>query len=136
MIEIDDTKNIGDIISLFSERYPFLKVEFYNQVHGWQQESSGKKILAHDKTIGEVRTKHNPGVVEIYSWHKTGAVEQEFRNRFGLNVQIFRHQGDTWIQTVGTDELTLDEQNEIGRKATIDYLHIAGHSKTERNNIR
>ena len=53
-------------------------------------------------------------------------MEQDFRNSYGLNVQIFRHHGDKWIQTMGKDELTLEEQNEIGRNATEGHLDIAG----------
>ena len=73
--------------------------------------------------IGEIRKQHNPGMIEIHSWRKTGMVEQELRKRFGLHVQIMRKHGDSWIQTAGTDELTLEEQNEIGQNATQDILH-------------
>lgn len=88
---------------------------FYDESHGWQQASSNKHQLPINKTIGEVRKHHYPGSIEIHSWYKTGHIEQEFRNLFGLHIQILWSQGDTWIQTAGTDELTLEEQNEIGR---------------------
>jgi hypothetical protein len=131
IIEIDDTKTIEAVMGEFSTRYPFLKIEFYDEAHHWQEESSRKHLLPHTKTIGEVRKKHNPGGLEIHSSQKAGTVEQKFSKRFGLNVQIFRHQGDEWIQTVGTDELTLDEQNEIGRNASLDLLE-GNNGKFER----
>jgi len=42
---------------------------------------------------------------------------------YDLNVQIFRRQDDRWIQTAGSDGLTLGEQNEIGYKETEKVLH-------------
>jgi hypothetical protein len=116
IIEINDNKTLGQISNYFSAYYPFLKIEFYNEPHGWQEASSYKHQIPSDKTIGEVRKRHHSGATEIHSWHKTGHVEQEFRNLFGLHIQILRRQGHAWIQTAGTDELTLEEQNEIGRK--------------------
>jgi hypothetical protein len=134
IVEINDTKTLSAIATEFSAYYPFLKIEFYDEPHRWQQESARKHLLPYDKTIGEIRKKHNPGAMEIHSWNKTGVVEQKFAKGFGLNVQIFRLQGDVWVQTVGTDEITLEEQNEIGRKTTVDLLHVAD-SKTEKDNL-
>ena len=59
----------------------------------------------------------------IHSWHKVGDIEQKLRKLYSLNIQIFYHQGDRWIQTAGTDDITLSEQNEVGRKVTENMLH-------------
>ncbi|HWC53906.1 MAG TPA: hypothetical protein VG676_10010 [Chitinophagaceae bacterium] len=123
ILEVNDTKTIEDIRKEFSEYYPFLSIEFYDEPHKSGETSSYKHLLPHNKTIRDIRRKHNPGMLEIHSWHKTGIVEQEFKRLYGLNVQILRRQGDAWIQTAGTDELSLEEQNEIGRNATQDVLH-------------
>lgn len=123
IIEINDTKTIAEIRNEFSEYYPYLCIEFYDIPHGVQEITSYKHQYPHDKTIGQIRKKHNPGMLEIYSRHKTGMIEQEFQKLYGLNVQILRRQGNAWIQTAGTDELTLEEQNEIGRHATQETLH-------------
>lgn len=123
IIEIDDTKTIETICKAFSARYPFLKIEFFDKPHHWQEASSANHQLAQNKTIAEIRRRHNPGGLDINPWQKTGIVEQEFHKRFGLNIQIFRHHGNSWIQTVGTDEFTLDEQNEIGKNASQDMMH-------------
>ena len=123
ILEVNDTKTIEDIRKEFSEYYPFLSIEFYDEPHKSGEISSYKHLLPHNKTIRDIRRKHNPGMLEIHSWHKTGIVEQEFKRLYGLNVQILRRQGDAWIQTAGTDELSLEEQNEIGRNATQDVLH-------------
>lgn len=123
IIEIDDTKTIEAISKAFSARYPFLKIEFYDKPHHWQEGSPANHQFPHNKTIAEIRRQHNPGGLDINPWQKTGRIEQEFHKRFGLNIQIFRHHGNSWIQTVGTDEFTLDEQNEIGKNASKDVMH-------------
>jgi len=63
------------------------------------------------------------GMLIIHSWHKVGDIEQKLRKLYSLNIQIFYHQGDRWIQTAGTDDITLSEQNEVGRKVTENMLH-------------
>ncbi|SRR5579871_92257 len=123
IIEINDINTIGEVCRIFSEQYPFLKIEFFDEAHHWQEASSLKHLLPHNRTIAEVRKRHNSGAIEIHSWEKTGRVEQQFRELFGLNVQIFRRQIDGWVQTVGTDELVLEEQNKIGENATLDIFH-------------
>ncbi|TAN21092.1 MAG: hypothetical protein EPN37_00735 [Chitinophagaceae bacterium] len=123
ILEVNDTKTIEDIRKEFSDYYPFLRIEFYDEPHKYGEASSDKHLLPHNKAINEIRKRHECGMLEIYSWHKTGTVEQEFKRLYGLNVQIFRRQGDRWIQTAGTDELSLEEQNEIAYNATQEILH-------------
>lgn len=122
-LEVTDKKNIEDIRRLFSDYYPFLKIEFYDEQHKYEEASNSKHLLPHDKIIGDIRKKHKDGIIRIYSWQKTGDIEQKFRRLYDLNVQIFRRQDDRWIQTAGSDGLTLGEQNEIGYKETEKVLH-------------
>ncbi len=123
MIEINDSKTIELISNEFSARYPFLKIEFFDKPHHWQEGSPVNHKIPHNKTIGEIRKRHNPGGLDIEPWQKAGTVEQQFHKRFGLNIQIYRHHGSTWIQTAGTDEFTLEEQNEIGMNASHDRVN-------------
>lgn len=115
IIEIHDNRTLDEITKQFSEYYPFLKIVFYDEPHYWQEASTFKHQLAPDKSIGEVRKKTASTLMELHPWNKTGSIEQEFRKQFGLYAQIFRKEGNIWLQTIGTDELTLEEQNEKGR---------------------
>ncbi|UEG48866.1 hypothetical protein LK994_09475 [Ferruginibacter lapsinanis] len=133
IIEIDDTKTIELIQDKFSEFFPFLKIEFYEHPHHWYKESSKTTILPGNKTIGEIRKHHHQGDMEIHSWYRTGDLEQSFRKKFNLNVQVFRLHGTEWVQTVGTDKLTLEEQNDIGRKATLEVQKVADSPTANRN---
>ncbi len=122
IIEIDPTKTIDSLRIEFAKYYPFLKLELFDKAHSWQEASPLDHILNPGLLLGEIRKIH-PGAIEIQGWQKTGSVEQAFKKQFGLNVQIFRRHGENWVQTVGTDELSLSAQNEIGQHATEDQLH-------------
>lgn len=123
ILEIHNNKTIENIRNEFSEIFPCLGLEFYDEPHKIQEASSNKDQYPHHLKLGEIRKKDNPGMLEIHPWSKTSVIEKEFKSRFGLNVQIFRQHKDKWIQTVGTDELTLKEQNEIGINTKKDSLH-------------
>jgi hypothetical protein len=123
IIEITGEKTIEEIRKEFSGYYPFLAIEFFDTAHRMEETSSYLHQYPHTKTIAEIRKNHNPGMLEIQPWHKTGFVEQEFRQHLGLYVQIMRHHGNTWIQTAGTDELTLEEQNALGASTMQDFTN-------------
>lgn len=122
-IKIHDNITLAEINDHFTRYYPFLKLEFYHHTHTIQEQSSGPDICSKHLKAREVSKIHFNGLLKFHYWQKTGVVEQEFRKKAGLHVQIFRKNGDDWVQTVGTDELTLEEQNEAGMKATEDLLH-------------
>lgn len=126
-LEINDTKTIENICNQFSDYYPFLRIEFYNKPHKYGEASFDQHLLPHNKVINEIRKQHKNGVLKIHPWHKTGAVEQKFKKLYDLHVQIFRRQGDRWIQTAGTDELSLKEQNKIAFNAAQEILHGRDH---------
>jgi hypothetical protein len=113
LIEIDDSKTIADIQDRFSLCFPYLKIEFYNKPHHWEESTAAKYLIDPATFIRDIRKKHAPGIVEIKSWHKTGDVEQLFKKLFGLNAQIFRLEDNRWKQSAESDNLTLAMQTEI-----------------------
>ncbi len=134
IIQIHDTKTIADLQEKFSQFFPFLKIEFYDQPHHWYEESPEKTAYGASYKIGDIRKQHDHGDLEIHSWYRTGDLEQSFSKKFDLNVQVFRLHGENWVQTAGTDKFTLKEQNEIARQATIDSRPVSD-SRTEKNNL-
>jgi len=116
LLKIDDHKTIGELQDKFNECFPNLKLEFYAEAHKWKNATrSAHPIDAHTR-IGDVRKKHDIGMLEIKSWYKTGKVEQDLHNLFGLNAQVFRWFYDSWIETSYSDVLTLQQQSELSRK--------------------
>jgi hypothetical protein len=134
IIEINPNKKLKDINSAFSNAYPFLKIEFFSKSHKWQEPSSVLQLLQQDQTVSEVT--HSllcSGFIEIHYWQKTGVIEMMFLQQFNLSVQVYRKNGDNWIQTSGTDELTLEEQNEEGMKNSQLHGGFARTADMEKN---
>ena len=124
IIELNDKMKIADLNHLFIQQFPFLKLSFYNQPKNLQGESFSYHLL--DSNLNLIKcteSKSLPGEIEIHFWHKTNDVENQFKKKFGLNVQIHRRNGDEWVQTVGTDGLMLEEQNKIGKQSVEKEMH-------------
>lgn len=107
ILEIDDTKTIGDLQDRFSLCYPLLKLEFCKGKHGWEKICPEHEIIREDAAISDIRNIHNPGVIEMKSWNKIGEIEKQFHAQFGLNVQICYRSGGRWIQTGKSDNMTI-----------------------------
>lgn len=120
VLEINDSKTVQDMQQEFSNRFPYLKLEFFYAPH-MREEPSNDTPCSPANTIGEIRKRHVQGIIEITPDRETGSIEQEFESRFDLHVQIYRLQADQWIQTVGTDILTLEQQNEIAKDSAAYY---------------
>jgi hypothetical protein len=113
LLSIRDNKTVSDLQDKFNECFPHLRLEFYHKRHKLNHASLEEQRIKEDLKIGEIRKKHNSGILEIKSWDTTGGIEQRFSEEYGLHVQIFRLENGHWVQSVKTDELTLAEQSEI-----------------------
>lgn len=119
-------KNLNDfnVMNLkFHEKFPFLKLVFFNQSHQIHESSPISKIID-IKEIEKNLTFSRPINLEINESDTTSKLESIFSKMFGLNIQIYRLEGHALIQTVGTDEFTLKEQNEIGAQKTLEDYNI------------
>lgn len=134
IIEIHDNVRIEDIQDKFHAFYPFLKIEFFSGPHHWYEASAESRKINPDSTLESIRKKHSHGPFEIHSRFRTGDVEQLFRERYGLHCQIYRLSHNNWIQTVGTDSLTLQEQDELGRKSCLEDSNGMSESITANEN--
>ncbi len=113
-ITINDHRKIFAIQDEFNKVFPFLKLEFFSKSHKAFGASSKKIIKKNSKCIHECRTIHNNGDVTITSNMTVNELEQNFSNMYGLNVQVFRKSGKSWLETTVTDNWTLEEQNNQG----------------------
>lgn len=111
-ILIDRNKKLSALQSDFQKLFPFLKIEFYNQFHEEQEGSLKEVILNHDLSIKEVTDHALPRVIKISGKMTAEELETAFADIYGLSVQVFRKAGGIWIQTIATDNLTLDELNQ------------------------
>lgn len=114
---IKDDMTIRDLQRAFSERFPYLRIEFYTEPHEPHQGSPATKQIPPEKKIGEVRLIHTEGNFRIDPKMKVEELEKLFAEKYGLYVQVFRRSGNLWLQTTATDDWTLEEQNEHGRQS-------------------
>jgi hypothetical protein len=119
-ILIDNDISIETIQDGFRKHFPFLKLIFYKTAHETAAGSQPKDEIDSTLTIGEVRSKDSEGHISINGHKKVSTLETEFREHYGLNVQVFRKSRKIWLQTTATDSWTLTEQNERGKEASID----------------
>lgn len=116
-MKILDNRTIAEIQAEFNIKFPYLKLEFYNQPHEVGEGSRLKSLIDKNKTIKDVRSIHTEGEMSINGHLKVASLEQSFANDYGLNVQVFRKSGGLWLQTTSTDEWTLTDQNRKGEES-------------------
>jgi len=113
-MKISDSKTIANIQEEFSAKFPGLKIEFYTKAHEAGEGSSVNTTLDSTKSVETVRTIHQEGDLSIDGHLKVSTLESNFKEKYGLNVQVFRKSGDIWMQTSATDDWTLAKQNRKG----------------------
>lgn len=111
-ILIDRNKKLSALQIDFQRLFPFLKIEFYNQFHDTFEGSFNENLLNHDLSIKEVTDHALPRVIKIYGKMTAEELERAFADIYGLSIQVFRKAGRIWIQTIASDNLTLDELNQ------------------------
>lgn len=107
ILRIDDNKSIEDLQDKFEQCFPGLRIEFYDQSHDWFEATPPKHQIPAGRLICDIRKINSSGTLEIKSWFQAGKVEQDFKELYGLNVQIFRLKNNKWVQTTQSDNLTL-----------------------------
>lgn len=111
-ITISNTKTIRDIQSEFNSLFPYLKIQFFRKSHH-EFEGSHKKDILPDSTVLYALSTSN-GSISIDKSQTVAEVENLFKKHFGLNVQVFRKSGSSWLETTVTDGWTLEKQNQEG----------------------
>lgn len=114
-IKINSSKKIAAIQAEFNALFPYLKLEFFSKPHPAGAGSAKRFIEPTTKTLGEFKTFHSDKKeITITPAMTVEELEHNFRNIFGLPVQVFRKSGKVWLETTVTDGWTLEEQNHQG----------------------
>jgi hypothetical protein len=114
IINIHDNRVITEIQQEFTAQFPYLKLEFFSKPHATGYGTSKRFLKTSVKTIGECRKIHDTGDFIIKPEMTVADLEQQFRDLYGLNVQLFRKSGNLWLETSVTDVWTLQKQNDQG----------------------
>jgi hypothetical protein len=110
-LHIEKHMSLADVQLSFAEQFPFLKLGFFLDKNKDHAHTADEQIHNMKMSIGAIREKEVDGDLRIEGSMSTKEVEVAFRDRFGLEVQVFRKSGNTWLVTSNTDERTLNEQN-------------------------
>ncbi len=113
-ISIKDNRKIFAIQKEFSSEFPFLKIQFFGKSNTKTGKSSIKIVKHSSKELSDCRTQHNDGDIEITPEMSVVNLEENFRDVFGLHVEILRKSGKAWLETSVTGNWSLKEQNAEG----------------------
>lgn len=113
-ITINDRRKIFAIQEEFTKLFPFLRLEFFSKPQKPGGPASKKLVKQTSKTVGDCRTLHNNGKLTVNPKMTVTDLENEFRDVYGLSVQLFRKSGKVWLETSVTDGWSLEEQNNQG----------------------
>lgn len=108
--EEDIIKNIQD---KFHAIYPYLKLEFFGTPHNEYEGNADKDRLNKHTPLEDIRMIHTFGWLDISPDKTVVALEAELYKNFGLSAQVLRKGHHCWLQTIGTDNLTLEQQNAL-----------------------
>jgi len=121
---ITDQKTLADVKREFNQKFPYLKLEFFAKPHNPGEPSPKRELLDDRLSIGEVRTIHNEGDFKVDANMTVRDFENLIREKYGLNVQVFRKSANVWLQTTKTDSWTLAEQNRKGGASMQHYIEM------------
>lgn len=111
-INITNNKTIEEIQAEFNGEFPYLKIQFFKNGHKAFKGNEKKELIPVSTTIGLL--KHHNGSIEISDDMTVSDLEQLFKQKLGLNVQVFRKSGRSWLETTVTDNWTLRKQDDEG----------------------
>lgn len=112
-MKISDDKTVREIQKEFQSLFPYLKLEFYKEKHDESEGSPDAEIIDSTERIGDISNKHAEGDLLVDTSLTVAQLESAFADNYGLFVQVFRKSThDIWLQTISTDDWTLEEQNQ------------------------
>ena len=105
MLQIEAGKQVKQIQAAFNTRYPYLKIEMIRR-HG----SKAEAMKENDVIIKVPATTISMGNQQTVT-----RLEQEFLEKAGLMVKVYRKFCNVWIETTLTYDWTLEQQNSEGQ---------------------
>jgi len=113
-MHINKEKTIGELKNEFHDKFQGLKLEFYKRDHNEYEPSSPDDMLDESSSLSSLIDFSEDREYIIKADISVKQLENDFKNIFGLNVQVFRKSKDIWLQTSATDDWTLEKQNSKG----------------------
>lgn len=112
-IYISEEDLVQNIQERFHEAFPYLEIHF--PAIGTDKDTGAQ--VAPETPIDDIRMQHSFGWVDVDGSKTVEALEKEFRELFGLTVEIYRKGKDCCFNTRDTSYLPLREQNAVGGRS-------------------
>jgi hypothetical protein len=124
LIHIRDNFQVSDLKDRFEKCFQELTIEFFFSTKNTLDAVS---LAGKNQRIGDIRRLHVEGDLAIKSWYTVSQVKQEFSDKYGLNIEIYRKENNAWVNSSRMEDLTLRELGEISRRHAMPAL--LQHSK-------
>lgn len=105
MLQIETGKQIKQIQAAFSTHYPYLKIELIKPQAGKAEAMQGNEVIA-TVPVATINMDNQQTVARL---------EQEFLEKAGLKIKVYRKFCNVWIETTLTNDWTLEQQNTEGK---------------------
>ena len=113
-LHISDDIKLKELKAAFNKKFPHLKIEFFSEEHDEGEASTYKSMYDDELYLKDIRKNNTEGDLSINGHTKTSTFESNFKEKFGVNVQVWRKSGNMWLQTTTTDDWTLAQQEQKG----------------------
>ena len=110
-IVINSNRKIFAIQDEFSEMFPGLTIAFYAKPSHPGAAPSTKLIRHSGKTLQDCRINSNDGIIEILPSMNISDLKENFRDVYGLSVEIFQNQVTALMKTCRRQSYLLAELN-------------------------
>ena len=105
MLQIETGKQIKQIQAAFNTRYPYLKIEMAKRGGGKAEVMQGNEVMS----------KVPAAAISMSKQQTVARLEQEFLEKAGLQIKVYRKFCNVWIETTLTNDWTLEQQNTEGK---------------------
>lgn len=112
-LRIHSDSTVGDLKSQFSALFPNLKLSVFKKTHRRLQPSPIAQLVTANTLLRKHAPKMRTGNFKFSPTTSVADFEQGLQREFDLSVQVFRRSGSSWIETIQTDNRSLQEQNEM-----------------------
>jgi len=100
-IRLTNSRTLESISAEFNEVYPYLKLVFVTK--------------RPTRMLGDFKATETDKHLSIFESLTVGQLVDQFNRYYGLNVQVFRKSGRSWLETKATESWTLAKQNSEGQ---------------------
>ncbi|MBS3913187.1 MAG: hypothetical protein KG003_01710 [Bacteroidetes bacterium] len=115
-LKIQPNTTLFEIKSFLHESFPYLDIAFFKTAHHTGEGNRRADLLPNSLHISEAGNG-NSGELVVEPGTLVQDLEHAFTKEFGLYAQIMRKSGNVWLQTTTSDNLSLEQINQMAKQA-------------------